>query len=93
MRYWPVPSVTAVRTFSMRAGLVASTVTPGNIAPDASFTTPAITACAKARPGLITNKTTSATDFTVTRIFTSPLGWLDDDDDFLSSARACSLLY
>ena len=44
MRYCPVPSVTAVRTFSMRTGLAASTVTPGSTAPDASFTTPEIEA-------------------------------------------------
>ena len=73
MRYCPVPSVTAVRTFSISAGLVASTVTPGSTAPDASFTAPAMTACANARPGLSTNKATSATDFMVTRISTSPL--------------------
>ena len=47
MRYWPPPSVTTVRTFSMSAGLAASTVTPGSTAPDASRTTPAIDAWAK----------------------------------------------
>ena len=46
MRYWPAPSVTTVRTFSMSAGLAASTVTPGNTAPDVSLTTPAMDACA-----------------------------------------------
>ena len=40
----PEPSVTAVRTFSMIAGLAASTVTPGSTAPDVSFTTPVIDA-------------------------------------------------
>jgi hypothetical protein len=40
--YWPEESVTTVRTFSMRAGLAASTVTPGNTAPDVSLTTPAM---------------------------------------------------
>jgi hypothetical protein len=44
MRYWPEPSVTAERTFSINAGLEASTVTPGNTAPDVSLTTPAIDA-------------------------------------------------
>src|ERR1051326_6943442 len=50
MRYWPDPSVVAVRTFSMSAGLAASTVTPGSPAPDASLTTPEIEAplCAPA---------------------------------------------
>src|SRR4051794_40699246 len=50
MRYWPVPSVTDVRVFSINAGLDASMVTPGSTAPDASFTLPAIDdwACATA---------------------------------------------
>src|SRR4030095_8270057 len=42
--------LTVVRTFSMRAGLVASTVTPGRIAPDVSRTTPAMD-CADATCG------------------------------------------
>src|SRR2546421_10860003 len=42
MLYRPSPSEVTVRTFSMRAGLVASAVTPGNTPPDASRTTPAI---------------------------------------------------
>ena len=44
MRYWPVSSVTVDRTFSIRAGLDASTDTPGSTAPDASFTVPEILA-------------------------------------------------
>ena len=44
MRYWPVPSDTAERVFSVRAGLATSTVTPGRIAPDESLTTPVIDA-------------------------------------------------
>jgi hypothetical protein len=32
--YWPVPSVLTERTFSIRAGLAASTMTPGSTAPD-----------------------------------------------------------
>jgi len=39
--YWPVASVVTARTFSMSAGLAASTVTPGSTAPDVSLTTPA----------------------------------------------------
>jgi hypothetical protein len=35
-RYWPEPSVTAVRTFSSTTLLAASTVTPGNTAPELS---------------------------------------------------------
>src|SRR5262245_8392413 len=42
IRYWPVPSVTTVRDFSMSTGLDASTVTPGMTAPEASLTMPAI---------------------------------------------------
>src|SRR3954469_25646820 len=38
----PSPSLTAVRTFSISAGLAAFTVTPGSTAPELSFTTPAI---------------------------------------------------
>ena len=49
MLYWPEPSVTTVRTFSMSTGLDASTVTPGSTAPDGSLTTPAIVpSCASA---------------------------------------------
>src|SRR5688500_11350814 len=48
MRYRPAPSVAVVRTFSISAGLAASTVTPGRTAPDESLTAPAIVACAHA---------------------------------------------
>src|SRR5262245_1994496 len=51
IRYWPALSVTTVRNFSMSAGLVASTVTPGSTPPEASLTTPAIVAWAKALAG------------------------------------------
>src|ERR1700686_3848773 len=40
--YNPCSSVTTDRTFSIRAGLAASTVTPGTTAPVVSLTTPAI---------------------------------------------------
>ena len=46
MRYWPVPSVTAVRTFWMSTGLDASTLTPGSTAPEVSRATPVNVACA-----------------------------------------------
>src|SRR6516164_5052909 len=42
MRYAPTPSVVVARTFSISAGLLVSTVTPGSTAPLESFTTPAI---------------------------------------------------
>src|SRR5438876_11948851 len=55
MRYCPDASLTAVRTFSIRAGLDASTVTPGSTAPDESLTTPVTLAppepCARAAAG------------------------------------------
>src|SRR5688572_28501533 len=50
-RYWPGPSVTAVRTFSISIGLDASTDTPGSTAPEASLTVPAMVACACAATG------------------------------------------
>ena len=53
MRYCPLLSLVVVRTFSMSAGLVASTVTPGKTAPEVSLTTPAITACAKTPEGMM----------------------------------------
>ena len=47
----------------MRAGLAASTVTPGKIAPDVSLTVPAITACAAATPGTRRTHASRITDF------------------------------
>src|SRR2546427_3362143 len=65
--YRPCPSVTALRTFSIRAGLAASTVTPGSTAPVVSLTSPAIApveaVCARAgqgrtiRPNTLTRQT------------------------------------
>src|SRR4051812_25866613 len=52
IRYWPALSVTAERVFSIRAGLAASTVTPGSTAPDVSLTTPASDACANSTRGM-----------------------------------------
>src|SRR4029078_12519129 len=69
MRYWPVPSLTAVRTFSISAGLLASTVTPGSMAPEVSLTVPAITACAAALVGRSARKTQTARDPTKLRIW------------------------
>src|SRR5215470_385386 len=67
MRYCPVPSATAVRTFSIRAGLEASTLAPGSTPPDASLTTPVMLACAKARMGRRRTNASSTTALT-TRI-------------------------
>jgi len=52
MRYCPVPSVIADRTFSINAGLAASTVTPGSTPPEASLTVPVMEDCARARAGV-----------------------------------------
>src|SRR5262245_30197224 len=51
IRYWPVASVTTDRTRSINAGLLASTVTPGSTAPDASFAVPVMVAWAQTMPG------------------------------------------
>src|SRR5262249_10164340 len=69
MRYWPLPSVTTERTFSMSTGLAASTVTPGSTAPDASFTTPAMvpSSCAvagRANASIVTTQIPLITLFT-----------------------------
>ncbi len=53
-RYWPASFVVVDLVFSMSAGLVASTVTPGSTAPVASFTTPAMALCANAAAGAST---------------------------------------
>src|SRR5204863_2392400 len=51
--YWPLSSVVALRTFSMSAGLDASTTTPGMIAPVVSLTMPAmLPVCANAVAGI-----------------------------------------
>src|SRR5436190_9864244 len=57
MRYSPDASETAERTFSMSAGLAASTVTPGSTPPDASRTVPVRDAWAKTLAG---SRTTTA---------------------------------
>jgi hypothetical protein len=58
--------VTAVRTFSINAGLAASIVTPGSTAPDASLAVPAMAPvvpdCPVARPGRNINAAATATN-------------------------------
>ena len=63
-RYWPVPSVTTERTFSINAGLAASTVTPGNTAPDASRTVPVRVPWANAEVDSNMNAATQRKHFT-----------------------------
>src|SRR5688572_32054695 len=72
MRYRPLLSVTAVRTFSIRAGLAASTVTPGSTAPEVSRTSPATVACAHAAAGSITDRVTPNRVSTTRRISMPP---------------------
>src|SRR5437667_597128 len=77
MLYRPSLSDTTLRTFSIKAGLAASTVTPGSTAPDVSFTVPAIPlavpCCADAAPGSRSAHTTrtSPTPTTFVRSITS----------------------
>src|SRR2546423_13749199 len=73
IRYWPVPSLTTVRVFSMRTGLAASTLTPGRTAADASRITPAIVAWANTTLGSSTIPASAATTFT-TRCISDLLG-------------------
>ena len=78
MRYWPLPSVTAVRIFSISSGLDASTVTPGSTAPDESLTTPVIDACANAAAGTSAQTSTSPV---LSNARTSPPPLLNHPDD------------
>src|SRR5215475_10761489 len=74
MRKLPLPSVTLDRTFSMSAGLDASTVTPGSTAPDASLTTPAIDAWAYTTDGTrMHDSSTPASTLPTLRIGSIPL--------------------
>src|SRR5437762_6408324 len=59
MRDWPVASVMTDRTFSISAGLAASTLTPGSTPPELYLTTPVIAACAKAVDGTSTETSTN----------------------------------
>src|SRR5262245_17954589 len=82
MLYRPSLSVTTVRVFSIRAGLEASTVTPGSTAPDVSLTTPAMpladACCAETAFGRSsTPMTTHAPKPVLVRpIGSSPIQWL-----------------
>src|SRR4029453_1591449 len=70
MRYWPLPSVTTVRVFSINAGLEASTVAPGSTAPELSFTTPVIvpSACPELGAGSMTKPKTTMIAVAIARI-------------------------
>ena len=79
MRYWPVPSVTTVRTFSVNAGLDASTVTPGRMAPDESLTTPAMVACANAARGRISTAASTTRALIKLRTLSSITAGFEDE--------------
>ena len=86
--YWPCASVVAVRTRSISAGLLASTVTPGITAPVVSFTTPAIpVACANTAAGNSTAHDQANTNpETILRI-TPPGCRLSDDPETWQTSR------
>src|SRR3954470_6419313 len=76
MRYWPLPSVTTERVFSIRASLAASTVTPGSTAPDVSFATPTIALCACAAAGsMTTHARAAAASPRILRLIRPPMYW------------------
>src|SRR5687767_11858199 len=90
MRYWPLPSDTALRTFSISAGLDTSTVTPGSTAPDPSVTMPAIVACcADANVGRATLKADAASRRSSTRRMRVNL---DSRTDMTGAARGAPTL-
>ena len=68
IRYCPAPSVTPMRTFSIRAGLDASTVTPGSTAFDSSLTVPVRVPCANAKDGSRTAAVRSRKTFDARRM-------------------------
>src|SRR5258705_13340766 len=74
-RYCPESFVTVDRVFSMRAGLEASTLTSGNAPPEASCTTPAIDACARAAPGSAAHATVKRTASRVTHRMRTSSDW------------------
>src|SRR6185503_10617864 len=73
MRYRPAPSVVAVRTFSISAGLAASTVTPGRTAPELSVTTPLRVTWANAADWPTARHATTSPILTNKRILTTSL--------------------
>src|SRR5207248_7931183 len=70
--YVPLASVVAERTFSIKAGLLASTVTPGNTAPVASFTVPANALCARAVAGSASHASTTTNNIGI-RLLVMPV--------------------
>src|SRR5690242_4239768 len=90
MRYWPVASVTALRVFSISAGLDASTVTPGSTPPDVSRTVPA-RLCADAMLGTTARIAITTNDRTSTgRMSENLQNGLVDKGSVISGCRECA---
>jgi hypothetical protein len=64
--------VVTERTPSINAGLLASTVTPGNTAPEVSLTTPANALCARAVVGIANRHASANTDIKI-RLLVMPI--------------------
>ena len=69
MLYRPSPSVVTVLTFSIKAGLADSTVTPGMARPAASLTTPAMPEACWARAAGVSTNPTMRTAKPIPRLF------------------------
>jgi len=88
--YWPSPSVTTVRLFSISAGLDASTVTPGMTPPLASRTTPAI-ACANATDWPNAKHASASHVWVRVKVFGTAAHFIIEDDGlgFTPEAKTC----
>src|SRR5665213_21797 len=89
IRYCPDPSVTAARVFSISAGLAASTVTPGRTAPELSFTTPAMDACAYTALGTSATSVNRTTTFNKRTVTSSKAGVRVKADMFTVNKHVC----
>src|SRR6266511_2786888 len=90
--YWPFPSVPSVFVFSINAGLLASTVTPGRTPPVESFATPVIALCAYAVE-LQTISARTLTNSNLERFMENSLVYIDGCGvrDFWGKRRACNV--
>src|SRR5262245_10992312 len=77
--YCPDSLVTAIRVFSIKAGLATSTVAPGSTAPEASLTTPATVPSPWAAAQVGTSNKKRTTDIPrFTWHIDSPVMWSDE---------------
>src|SRR5207244_1011414 len=90
---WPEPSVVTLRVFSIRAGLEASTVTPGSTAPDVSLTVPAMDAWPKADAGSNTATTAITSNPGINRRIVTPLESITRTGTVLRLRRLCFDLF